>query len=211
MMARLGVLGGMFDPVHNGHIHAACYAVENLSLDGVKMIPCSIPNHRDASIASVQHRLQMLELATAEYPAISIDSIEIDRAGISYTVDTLSSIRQSSEADQLVFILGLDSFNGIVLWHDWTRILELAHLAVLSRPEMALEEGVADATQLVEREVDSVSKLYAKPAGNIFIAHDFNEDVSSTAVRSGLQSQEDVAEYVDQNVLAYIAENRLYA
>tara|TARA_B100000959_G_scaffold287402_1_gene371782 strand:+ start:13187 stop:13822 length:636 start_codon:yes stop_codon:yes gene_type:complete len=211
MTARLGVLGGMFDPVHNGHINAACYAVEQLSLDGIKMIPCSIPNHREASIASAQHRLQMLYLATAEYPTISIDSIELDRAGTSYTVDTLLTMRQSGEADQLVLVLGLDSFNSIIQWHDWTQILKLCHLAVLSRPGMVVTEAVADQTQLSAREVKSASELFARPTGNILLAHDFNHDISSTVVRARLQSNNGGAQHVDHKVLQYIAENELYS
>ncbi|HAJ74861.1 MAG TPA: nicotinic acid mononucleotide adenylyltransferase [Gammaproteobacteria bacterium] len=210
-MARLGVLGGMFDPVHNGHIQAACYALERLSLDGIKMTPCSIPNHRDPAIASAQHRLGMLELATTEYPAITIDSCEIDRAGISYTVDTLLSIRQSVEVDQLVLILGLDSFNGIIQWHDWKQILKLCHLLVLSRPGMMVQDAVATGTQLAAREVNSVGELFARSEGNILLAQDFHQDISSTAVRAQLQSQEDNSTCVDHKVLQYIAENNLYS
>ena len=210
MIARLGVLGGMFDPVHIGHISAACYAIDCLDVTVLKMVPCATPNHREQSLASAEHRLQMLKLATAGYPAITVDPIEINRAGISFTVDTLSSIRLSGEAESLVFVLGLDAFNSLPQWHDWRRILELCHLLVLARSAARVSAEVADLTELTERQVESADEMFAQAHGKVLIAEDFSQDVSSRAVRDILKSGGNAEHHLDSNVHRYIIEHELY-
>ena len=89
MKSRLGIFGGMFDPVHQGHIQAARFAMETLGLDALKMIPCNVPNHKDSLSASAMHRMAMLEMALRDEPLITPDDCEIRRGGISYAVDTV--------------------------------------------------------------------------------------------------------------------------
>ena len=95
MIAKLGVLGGMFDPVHNGHIDAARYAKDLLSLDLVNLIPCNIPNHKVQSYAPAEDRLAMIELAIRDESGIEVDDIELQRPSVSYSVETLKTIKVS--------------------------------------------------------------------------------------------------------------------
>ena len=89
MKSRLGVLGGMFDPIHNGHVEAARFACQLLSLDLVKMIPCHIPNHRDSAVSNTTHRLNMLRLAIGSDGRLEPDDIELRKNRVSYSVETM--------------------------------------------------------------------------------------------------------------------------
>lgn len=210
MSTRLGILGGMFDPVHNGHIGAARFAIETLSLDELRMIPCAIPNHRKQARASASHRLAMLELATEEFAAITIDAIEIRRPGISYSADTLALLREARVAASIVFVLGIDSFNTLTEWYDWSRLLELSHFFVLGREGAGVDAATASAISLDERLVQAPAPLFSRDAGNVLISSDFRQMESSSAVRRLLRENGDASAFLDPKVQLYIEDNRLY-
>lgn len=214
MTSRLGVYGGMFDPVHNGHIDAARFAVSLLNLDRLLLVPCANPNHRDPATASSEHRLRMLALAIADFRKLAVDSREIERGGVSYAVDTLAALQAEGAAAGepciLVFILGLDAFNTLPHWHQWQRIFELAHLLVLNRSGAELDENVAAETGLAERRVRSPDELFVANSGKIYLAEDFDYVLSSTEVRSSLRANESTAQMLDEKVRLYIEDNRLY-
>ena len=115
MMSRLGVFGGMFDPVHEGHLEAARYAKELLRLDCVKLIPCNIPNHRTSAYSSAAHRLAMLELVTKNEFGIEVDDTELRKASVSYSLETVKIMRANTVADNIVFILGTVSYTHLTL------------------------------------------------------------------------------------------------
>ena len=133
MSSRLGILGGMFDPVHNGHVAAARFAINILNLDALKMVPCHIPNHRASQQLSARHRLEMLELALRSESCIETDDCEIKRGGVSYAVDTVRELAAKGAWDHVVFVMGIDAFNGLPNWHEWRSLLESCHLLVLGQ------------------------------------------------------------------------------
>jgi nicotinate-nucleotide adenylyltransferase len=200
----------MFDPVHNGHIDAARYAVSLLNLDRLLLIPCAVPNHRDPATASSEDRLRMLALASADYRKLAVDAREIEREGVSYAVDTLAELRQQADYQQLVFVMGLDAFNTLPQWHQWQRILELSHLLVLNRNGARLDDSVAIETDLTARRVSDPEALFAEQCGRIYVAEDFDYLLSSTAVRSSLRANEDTTAMLDEKVRLYIEDHRLY-
>ena len=160
MMSRLGVLGGMFDPVHKGHLEAARYAKELLHLDCVKLIPCNIPNHRTSAYSSGTHRLAMLELATKNEFGIEVDDIELRKASVSYTVETVKVMKENAVADSIVFILGMDSFNSITSWFDWKELFSICSLLVLGRSGSSVSETVSNKIQLKKRFTSDVSDFF---------------------------------------------------
>lgn len=214
MTSRLGVYGGMFDPVHNGHVDAARFAVSLLKLDRLLLVPCANPNHRDPATASSEHRLRMLAMAIADYRKLEIDAREIERGGVSYAVDTLAELRQEGEsrgeAVKLVFVLGLDAFNTLPSWHQWHRIFELAHLLVLHRGGAELNEETAAETELATRRVSDPEELFAADSGRIYFAQDFDYILSSTEVRSSLRANDSTEHMLDEKVRLYIEDHRLY-
>ena len=209
-MARLGIMGGMFDPVHNGHIAAARHALTTLRLDELRMIPCATPNHRRQARASGAHRLNMLELATEDLPDITADAIEISRPGISYSVDTLTALREARVAEHLVFVLGIDSFNTLTKWHQWQRLPELCHFFVLGREGAGVDTAAADALELERRRVDDPEALFSAAVGRVYVSTDFRQAESSSAVRGLLRDNEDASEFINPKVQLYIEDNRLY-
>ena len=134
---RIGLLGGTFDPIHNGHLAIARAVRTALGLAGVVFIPAGMPPHKPGqSVSPAADRRAMVELAIAGEPGFSLDPIELERPGPSYSVDTLAVLagaRTGADAPLLEFILSAEAFAGFPSWHEPGRILELARLAVVPR------------------------------------------------------------------------------
>jgi nicotinate-nucleotide adenylyltransferase len=133
---RIGVFGGTFDPVHLGHLRCAEEAREQLGLDHVLFIPAADPPHKPhRRITPAHHRLAMVKLAAAGNPRFRVSSIEIERSGPSYTIDTLRSLRlRLGPAARLTLLVGLDAFRDIGTWKEYRALFTLADLAVWDRP-----------------------------------------------------------------------------
>lgn len=209
MSSRIAVLGGMFDPVHNGHVEAAQFALKQLPVDCLKMIPCHIPNHKKAAAAAAQHRLAMLEIAVDGLPQVEVDAIELEKNQLSYTVDTLTEYKKKYNSS-LVFILGADSFNTLPLWHRWESILELSHLFVLARPGFPLSSETMAAVGLEQRRASTGKELFESESGKILYCENFDFDISSSSVKQKLIDNQDVSSELDEQVIEYISDNHLY-
>jgi nicotinate-nucleotide adenylyltransferase len=131
----LGILGGTFDPVHQGHLILAAMAHEQLALDWVSFVPAGQPWRKARrTVAPAEHRVRMLQLATAHNSAFDVVTVEAERPGPSYTSDTLEWFREQQSTAELFFILGQDALADLPNWHRPGRILELASLALARRP-----------------------------------------------------------------------------
>lgn len=208
MSSPLAVLGGLFDPVHRGHVSAAQFALDFLSVQRLKMIPCHVPNHKVEPGARAEHRLAMLELAVAAYPNIEVDPIELQRERISYSVDTLTELKEKHST--LVFVLGVDSFNSLPQWHEWQKILELTHLLVLSRHGATVSEETLSAVEIDRRRVGTKEQLLSTTAGKIVLLEGFDFDMASSEIRKKLARGDDVSRELDASVVQYIKDNSLY-
>ena len=134
---RLGVMGGTFDPIHFGHLRAAETAREALQLDQVLFVPAAQPPHREAPLASPQDRFAMVGLAAAENACFVASDVELRREGPSYTVDTLGALRSACPKDELVLIVGSDTFPEMRGWREAERVFALSEVAVVARPGAA--------------------------------------------------------------------------
>jgi nicotinate-nucleotide adenylyltransferase len=131
---RLGIYGGSFDPVHVGHLLLAECCRERCRLDQVWFVPASVPPHkRQGAIASAAARVDMLKLATGGHEAFVVSTIETERGGVSYTVETLESVRRQQSAAELFFLMGADSLAEFGTWREPGRICELATPIVVRR------------------------------------------------------------------------------
>ena len=134
---RIGVFGGSFDPVHYGHLLAAESAREQMALDHVLFVPAAASPHKPGRIlAEPRHRLEMLTLAIGGHDAFTVSTIELDRGGTSYTVDTLATLAAEHPSDTLVLLLGPDALAGLATWKDPCRIATQAEIVPIERERL---------------------------------------------------------------------------
>jgi nicotinate-nucleotide adenylyltransferase len=148
---RIGVFGGSFDPVHFGHLIAAECCREQARLDRVMFMPAAVPPHKqDRRLTPADDRVQMLRLAIGGHEAFVISTLEIDRGGVSFTVDTLTHLRETQPADELFLLLGPDAIAEFPTWREPARILELATPLVMIREVLDDTTTVVSDDRLVE-------------------------------------------------------------
>lgn len=203
----IGVLGGTYDPVHHGHLRLALEVLEALGLSEIRLIPLNRPNHRPPPVAPGESRLAMLHAATAGEPRLKVDDRELRRGGISYTVETLQSLREELGNQPICLILGMDAFSGLTAWHQWRRLPELAHLVVACRPgaQSLLAAGVNDLPR-----TDSPAALRARAHG-LVLFHDLPHlDISASRIRALVEAGRSVRYLLPEPVLNLIEHHRLY-
>lgn len=205
----IGIFGGTFDPVHYGHLRPLLEVSEALKLDEVRLIPCYIPPHRDTPAAAPEQRLAMLRLALDETPGFVVDERELLRGGPSYMVDTLQSLRDELGETPLCLILGMDAFGKLDRWHEWQRIIELAHIVVMDRPGSRSPAG-AIAQLMGERQVKNCDELRQRAAGGLWIQPVTQLNIAATAIRALVAQGRDIHFLVPEPVRHYIEENGLY-
>lgn len=204
----IGIIGGTFDPIHFGHLRIALEVAERCELEQVRFIPGHIPPHRPQPVASPEQRWEMVNLAIAQTRCFSADRRELERDGASYTVDTLTSLRQEVGNDvPLVFIMGTDAFLGFQSWHCWQGILKLAHLVVTQRPGYQHADGV---DWCADRLVDEASELRTRMAGNILFTDVTQLDISATLLRTRARVHGSLRYLLPETVCDYIADAGLY-
>ncbi|MGC4099181.1 MAG: nicotinate-nucleotide adenylyltransferase [Nitrospira sp.] len=138
---RLGLLGGSFNPIHNGHLTIAHHVLERMQLSGVLFIPNGDPPHKpDGSLAPAAVRFEMVRLAIADSPLFMISDIEMQRTGKSYSIDTIRALHHHyGPSTELFFVIGLDAFLDFPTWREPRELLKLCHFVVVSRPEQSFQ------------------------------------------------------------------------
>jgi nicotinate-nucleotide adenylyltransferase len=209
-MSAIAILGGTFDPVHNGHLRAALEVREQFGLDEIRLLPAGTPPHRPAPEASAGHRLAMLQQVAAVYPGFRVDDREIRRAGYSYMVDTLEEIRAEAGAAPVLLAIGQDAANALDRWHEWERLFDLAHLVVMCRPDSRAEYGDGLSEQMERRRCPDSADLLSSPAGRVCSVAITQLDVSATAIREAIRAGRSPAFLVPGSVRDYLREQDLY-
>lgn len=200
----IGILGGTFDPIHLGHLHIASQVSTQLELRQLHFMPCALPVHRGLPHASAEHRCAMIRLALREMESFVLNTLELEREGPSYSVDSLREIRRHS-SDSLLLVLGADAFNGFASWKSPREILRLANLVVCGRPGFEI-----DAELFGEHQVESASALSQHSAGAILPLEVNAIDCSSSAVRASLLQGQVPRQLLPAEVADYIDEHNLY-
>ena len=210
----VGILGGTFDPVHVGHLRAALEIRDALDLAQVRLVPANVPPHRPQPVASAAQRLAMLRLAVRGVAGLVVDDCELQRAGPSYTVDTLSGLRAQLGRRPLCLLVGDDAFRGLTGWHRWPALFELAHLVVMQRPPLPdapVQELPPALAQAVDgRWADCAQALAASPAGLVWRQALPPLDISASRVRAALRAGHSARFLVTDSCLRYIRRHHIY-
>ncbi|MBO4876513.1 MAG: nicotinate (nicotinamide) nucleotide adenylyltransferase [Ruminococcus sp.] len=199
---RIGIYGGSFNPVHNGHIHLAGTAIEELGLDRLYLIPSRISPHRStAEYVAPEDRLEMLRLACkgSRYRKIlRVSDYELRSDRVSYTIYTVEEFRRRFPKEELVLLIGSDMLLSFDKWHRYEDILHEVTLAAFSREEGDLEE--------LRKKAEELGKY-----GKVLISRAEPVVVSSTEIRKKIAKNENYSCYLDKNVVQYIRSGNLYA
>jgi len=184
-MRPFGVFGGMFDPIHYGHLRTAHELHELLGLETIAFLPAGDPPHRAAPLADAATRLAMVQAAVQDDPRFVVDDRELRRGGPSYTVLTLEELRAERGAQPIVLIMGMDAFAGLDRWHRASALITLAHLVVAIRPRAPgpVPDGLA-AELLRRNRCTDPAALAGVPAGLVYVSEGTQLDLSSSAVRA---------------------------
>ncbi|MDA0679460.1 MAG: nicotinate-nucleotide adenylyltransferase [Proteobacteria bacterium] len=179
----MGVFGGTFDPIHYGHLRTAFEMLQALRFDEVRFMPCGNPPHRDTPVAATNLRLDMVRVATEAQQGFIVDDRELQREGPSYSVDTLTALRNEFPLRSIGLIIGMDAFLGLPKWHHWREILKLAHIVVAHRPGWRAPDMGPLGALLADRGTHRIGDLHDALAGHIYI-HDVTQlEISSSEIR----------------------------
>jgi len=197
---NIGVLGGTFDPIHNGHLIVAEEARTWLNLAGVLFVPTGQPWLKaESPISAAEHRVQMVRLAIADKPDFKLSTVEIERPGPSYMVDTMTELQSRLEAeDELFLILGWDNLAELPQWQEPTRLITMCHLVAVSRPDFPRP---------------NLKKLEALIPGlsqRVMMMDKVMIDISASAIRDRVVRGLSVRHLVPKAVNEYIKQHRLY-
>lgn len=216
-MRLVGLLGGTFNPIHNGHLHVAGELQKQLHFDEIRFIPSAVPALKTAPEVSAQDRAEMVKLAIADHQKFTLDLRELTRQAQgkqttpSYTIDTLQSLRDELGWQvSLYLLMGYDAFLGLPRWHRWQSLLDYAHIVVVNRPQ-ASQEPSEELQQLLEmHKTDALEALLDAASGAIYFTVIPPMDISSSQVRHRLASGQPVDTMIPANVLGYIRQQHLY-
>lgn len=197
--ARLGIMGGTFDPIHHGHLIAAQEACFQLNLEQVLFVPAGVPPHKPRRpISAAHHRLRMIELAIAGQPCFDASTVDLDRPGPCYTVDTLELMRlERGPEAEFFFVEGADSLADIPSWYLPKRLLELCELAVVGRQGTEI-----DLTRLDNQLPGLADRVHWVDMPRL--------DISSSDLRARVRESRPITYLVPAAVEAYILKHGLY-
>jgi nicotinate-nucleotide adenylyltransferase len=197
---KTGVLGGTFDPVHNGHIMIACESMKQLGLGEVLFVPTAqTPLKENVPITPVEHRVRMVQLAIDGIPGFRLSTIDIDRDGTSYTIDTLEMLKEElGEGTELYFIIGQDNLETLHRWREPEKLVRLCRLVAYRRPGPTLADPAA-----IEKTIPGLS-------GRLIVLDEPEMDISATGIRERIAGGQEITGLVPGPVEEYIRDRGLY-
>jgi nicotinate-nucleotide adenylyltransferase len=215
---KIGILGGTFNPIHYGHLAAAEEVWSRLKLDQVLFVPSFLPPHKqDEIIPSAAQRQEMTALAIAGNPHFTLSDIEIEREGMSYSIDTVRELLRLHPGTDFYFITGLDSFLEIQTWKEWERLLALCSFIVLSRPGYAFSDLVSiDFMRKAAQELHALDQgpltraVLKTGTSTVYLEQIPLYDISSTDIRQRVRQGRTIKYLLPECVETYIIKNKLY-
>ena len=199
-MPRIGLFGGTFDPIHNGHLHIARSFADELDLESVILLPAGDPYHKTAPRTAAHHRLAMAEIAAQADSRLAVSDCDIVRQGATYTHDTVQIFRQHFPAAELWLLIGMDSLLQLHTWHRWQNLVRQCRIAAAPRPGSSLAQAPAPLQSWLAE---------ALPQGRLHILQADPLPISSSQIRQQLAA-EHTSPDIPPAVLGYIRQHQLY-
>ncbi|HQT03762.1 MAG TPA: nicotinate-nucleotide adenylyltransferase [Thiotrichales bacterium] len=204
-MARIGLMGGTFDPIHFGHLRSAWEVSQQLGLNEMHFIPSAIPVHRPQPVASAEQRLAMVKAAIEPISGWQVNDCELRRERSSYTVDTLLELRATlGDEHEFWFLMGSDAFEGLLSWHRWQELLSLTNIAVMVRAG-SHPRCCAELNEMLNRSTSESVRF-----GQVRLVEVTALAISATQIRAELASNQLPHFLVSESVLEYIQHQRMY-
>lgn len=195
----VAILGGTFDPIHNGHIYVCEQVIKNCDIEYLVLLPAKKPPHKNENeISDIAHRIAMTDLAIENIPSLIVSDIDL-REGQSYTVDTLKILKELLPQTELYLILGGDSLMYVEKWYKSSKLLKLAKIPVVYRPGDKADDLIKKANY-----------LWDKYKADILLINCEGMDISSSKIRMMVGLGEDISELVPYGVFEYIKKEKLY-
>lgn len=201
MNTRIGLFGGTFDPVHNGHIRMAQSFADELSLESVVFLPAGDPYHKSTPRTAAAHRLEMTRLAAEADGRFAVSDCDIVREGATYTFDTVQIFRQQFPQAQLWWLMGMDSLLQLHTWKKWQALVRQIRIAVAAREGEQLAAAPAELRSWIAQ---------ALQEGTLHLLQAPLNPISSTEIRGRLKNGQSADEWLDPKVAAYIRRHGLY-
>ncbi len=194
-MKKIGLYGGSFDPIHRAHIALSLTACEALQLDEVQLVPAGNPWQRAPLLASGAQRAEMIRLAIQDHPQLRLNTIELERDGPTYTIDTVNAL---ASGGHYFWILGADQLSNFTTWRDWRGIVDCVDLAIACRPGSSLE-------------APSELAAHLQAQGRTLTVVPFSPtELSSSSIRNHVAEGRDIEKMVSQPIQTYIQSQGLY-
>ncbi len=215
----IGIFGGTFDPIHNGHLEIAHAIIEHFDLERLLLIPAHRPPHKGRqAISSSYHRYAMAALATADETRLRVSKMELEAPERPYTFETLARLRERLGAEaKFFFVMGADSFAEFHTWRAPERILAESHLIVVTRGGVALDRAAmpepfkARLIDVGDQSIAALDPTYRQPhSGLIYLTSYVNRDISSTEIRRRARAGKSIAAMVPARVRQYLEKYELY-
>ena len=218
---KIGLFGGTFNPIHQGHLRAALEVQQTFALEKTYLIPSALPPHKEPrGVSDAEDRMEMTRLAVIEYPGFTVSDIELKRPGPSYTIDTVRGFKSTLPDAELYFILGIDAFLEIDTWKSYRNLFRVISFIVMSRPDDAFANTRMMWDTLEAHLKSSISDGYRFSVSKACFVHDEKQpvfvldiaalDISSTKIRKRVKEGRSIASLVPESVEDFIKRKGLY-
>jgi nicotinate-nucleotide adenylyltransferase len=219
---RIGLFGGTFNPIHRGHLWAASEVIKRFNLDQIFLIPAALPPHKTpGAVANADDRLEMIHLAIANLPGLTVSDVELNRSGPSYTIDTVRHFKKTlADNSRIYLIMGLDAFLEIDTWKSYSELLEQIAFMVMARPNADCQDAdqgwkILDdylkSTLSADYEFITERGCFASEGKQpIYIVDIDAMDISSTRIRQNIKAKKTIEYLVPPEVAEFIRKKGLY-
>lgn len=207
----IGILGGTFDPVHNGHLHVASTCYDLLDLEKIIFLPCYQNILKMKTKASGEQRLTMLALALSEYPHFQIDQRDINLGKINSTFKSLTNFRNEYNKEPLCFLMSSDTFEKFDRWQHWQQILKVVHLLIIPRPNFIVHYDEKIQTLIQKHQTSNIRDLQTTDSGFLYFMDITNQmNITATKIRRLRSNNKSIKSLVPTSVEEYIKQEKLY-